>query len=112
MHAPPATSKTIPNHASRGGLAMTGGRSGTQYNVPGNILRIVPIKTIDMTATERYYGRQLIKSRQQDLISSYMLYFLKRLAVRLPSLYMISNLHIPTYHQILWILQEKCFSHY
>jgi hypothetical protein len=45
----PATSKTIPNHASGGGLAMTIGGSGTQYNVPGSILRIVPIKSFDMT---------------------------------------------------------------
>ena len=47
--APPATSKTIPNFASGGGLAMTIGGSGTQYNVPGSILRIVPIKSFDMT---------------------------------------------------------------
>ncbi|HYA83909.1 MAG TPA: hypothetical protein VEH06_10735, partial [Candidatus Bathyarchaeia archaeon] len=40
--APPATSKTIPNQASGGGLSMTIGGSGTQYNVPGSILRIVP----------------------------------------------------------------------
>jgi hypothetical protein len=47
--APPATSKTIPNLASGGGLAMTVGASGTQYNVPGSILRIVPITSFDMT---------------------------------------------------------------
>jgi hypothetical protein len=47
--APPATSKTIPNQASGGGLSMTIGGSGTQYNVPGSILRIVPIKSFDMT---------------------------------------------------------------
>jgi hypothetical protein len=47
--APPATSNTIPNLASGGGLAMTVGGSGTQYNVPGSILRIVPIKSFDMT---------------------------------------------------------------
>ena len=47
--AQPATSKTIPNHASGGGLAMTVGGSGTQFNVPGSILRIVPIKSFDMT---------------------------------------------------------------
>jgi hypothetical protein len=47
--APPATSKTIPNHASGGGLAMTVGGSGTQYNVPGSILPIVPIKSFDMS---------------------------------------------------------------
>jgi hypothetical protein len=47
--APPATSKTIPNLASGGGLSMTIGGSGTQYNVPGSILRIVPIKSFDMT---------------------------------------------------------------
>ena len=28
---------------------MTVGGSGTQYNVPGSILRIVPIKSFDMT---------------------------------------------------------------
>lgn len=42
----PATSKTIPNHASGGGLAMTVGGSGTQYNVPGSILRIFPLKAL------------------------------------------------------------------
>jgi len=47
--APPATSKTIPNNANGGGLGMTVGASGTQYNVPGSILRIVPIKSFDMT---------------------------------------------------------------
>ena len=46
--APPATSKTIPNLASKGGPVTVGG-SGTQYNVPGSILRIVPIKSFDMT---------------------------------------------------------------
>jgi hypothetical protein len=45
----PATSKTIPNNANGGGLGMTVGGSGTQYNVPGSILRIVPIKSFDMT---------------------------------------------------------------
>src|SRR5215469_805145 len=38
--AQPATSKTIPNNANGGGLGMTVGGSGTQYNVPGSILRI------------------------------------------------------------------------
>src|SRR5215831_2750213 len=47
--AQPATSKTIPNNANGGGLGMTVGGSGTQYNVPGSILRIVPIKSFDMT---------------------------------------------------------------
>ena len=47
--APPATSKTIPNNANGGGLGMTVRASGTQYNVPGSILRIVPIKSFDMT---------------------------------------------------------------
>jgi hypothetical protein len=47
--APPATSKTIPNNANGGGLGMTVGGSGTQYNVPGSIKRIVPIKSFDMT---------------------------------------------------------------
>src|SRR5215469_12599343 len=47
--APPATSKTIPSHASGGGLGMTVGGGATQYNVPGSILRIVPIKSFDMT---------------------------------------------------------------
>jgi hypothetical protein len=28
---------------------MTVGGSGTQYNVPGSILRIVPVKSFDMT---------------------------------------------------------------
>ena len=46
--APPATSKTIPNLASKGGPVTVGG-SGTQYNVPCSILRIVPIKSFDMT---------------------------------------------------------------
>ncbi|MGC1931944.1 MAG: hypothetical protein WA667_23485 [Candidatus Nitrosopolaris sp.] len=47
--ASPATSKTIPNRANGGGLATTIGGSGTQYNVPGSIKRIVPIKSFDMT---------------------------------------------------------------
>ncbi|HXP50285.1 MAG TPA: hypothetical protein VN922_10040 [Bacteroidia bacterium] len=47
--AQPATSKTIPNNANGGGLGMTVGGSGTQYNVPGSILRIVPIKSFDVT---------------------------------------------------------------
>ena len=47
--ARPATSKTIPNNANGGGLGMTVGGSGTQYNFPGSIMRIVPIKSFDMT---------------------------------------------------------------
>jgi hypothetical protein len=47
--AQPATSKTIPNNANGGGLGMTVGGSGTQYNVPGSILRIVRVKSFDMT---------------------------------------------------------------
>jgi hypothetical protein len=61
---PPATSKTIPNHASGGGLAMTVGGSGTQYNVPGNILRIVPIKSFDMTIYDSH-GKVLWKAANQ-----------------------------------------------
>ena len=45
--APPATSKTIPNRAARSGGTTMG--SGTQYNVPGSIERIVPINSFDMT---------------------------------------------------------------
>ncbi len=45
--APPATSKTIPNRAAESGGTTMG--VGTQYNVPGSILRIVPIKSFDMT---------------------------------------------------------------
>jgi hypothetical protein len=52
--APPATSKTIPNYASGGGLSMTVGGGGTQYNVPGSILRIVPIKSFDMTIIDSH----------------------------------------------------------
>jgi len=62
--APPATSKTIPNHASGGGLAMTVGGSGTQYNVPGSILRIVPIKSFDMTIYDSH-GKLLWKAANQ-----------------------------------------------
>src|SRR5262249_26356643 len=63
--APLATSKTIPNTSS-GGLAMTIGpnlrapsgttigAAGTQYNVPGSILRIVPIKSFDMTIIDSH----------------------------------------------------------
>jgi hypothetical protein len=47
-NAPPATSHTIPNRAAQSG-GTTLGASGTQYNVPGSILRIVPIKSFDMT---------------------------------------------------------------
>jgi hypothetical protein len=47
--APPATSKTIPNTGGGGGVTGTLGGSGTQYNVPGSIKRIVPIKSFDMT---------------------------------------------------------------
>jgi hypothetical protein len=52
--APPGTSKTIPNYANGGGTAMTIGASGTQYNVPGSILRIVPIKSFDMTIIDSH----------------------------------------------------------
>jgi hypothetical protein len=52
--APPATSKTIPSHANGGGLGMTVGGGGTQYNVPGSILRIVPIKSFDMTIIDSH----------------------------------------------------------
>jgi len=52
--AQPATSKTIPNNANGGGLGMTVGGSGTQYNVPGSILRIVPIKSFDMTIIDSH----------------------------------------------------------
>ena len=52
--AQPATSKTIPNNANVGGLGMTVGGSGTQYNVPGSILRIVPIKSFDMTIIDSH----------------------------------------------------------
>ena len=45
--APPATSETIPTLATKGGSTTVG--SGTQYNVPGSILRIVPVKSFDMT---------------------------------------------------------------
>ena len=62
--APPATSKTIPNHAGGGGLAMTVGGSGTQYNVPGSILRIVPIKSFDMTIYDSH-GKLLWKAANQ-----------------------------------------------
>jgi len=50
--APPATSKTIPNLASR--AMATIGASGTQYNVPGSILRIVPIKSFDITIIDSH----------------------------------------------------------
>ena len=33
---------------------MTVGGSGTQYNVPGSILRIVPIKSFDMTIIDSH----------------------------------------------------------
>jgi hypothetical protein len=62
--APPATSKTIPNHSGGGGLAMTVGGSGTQYNVPGSILRIVPIKSFDMTIYDSH-GKILWKEENQ-----------------------------------------------
>jgi len=55
---PPATSKTIPNLATRG--AGTIGALGTQYNVPGSILRIVPIKSFDMTIYDSH-GKVLWK---------------------------------------------------
>ena len=47
----PATSHTIPNTGPLPGGAggTTIGASGTQYNVPHSILRIVPIKSFDMT---------------------------------------------------------------
>ena len=44
--APPATSKTIPNRATKSEQTIG---VGTQYNVPGSIKRIVPIKSFDMT---------------------------------------------------------------
>jgi hypothetical protein len=49
--APPATSHTIPNRAAQnmpGGTTVTAHMLG-RYNVPGSILRIVPIKSFDMT---------------------------------------------------------------
>ncbi|MGC2570775.1 MAG: hypothetical protein WA364_04615 [Candidatus Nitrosopolaris sp.] len=61
---PPATSKTIPNLANGGGLAMTVGGSGTLYNVPGNILRIVPIKSFDMTIYDSH-GKVLWNAANQ-----------------------------------------------
>jgi hypothetical protein len=61
--APPATSKTIPNLASKGGPVTVGG-SGTQYNVPGSILRIVPIKSFDMTIYDSH-GKVLWKAANQ-----------------------------------------------
>jgi hypothetical protein len=45
--APPGTSKTIPNRAAESGGTTIG--VGTQYNVPGSILRFVSIKSFDMT---------------------------------------------------------------
>src|ERR1700739_4472396 len=45
--APPATSKTIPNKGAQSGGTTMG--VGTQYNVPGAIKRIVPVKSFDMT---------------------------------------------------------------
>jgi len=62
--APPATSKTIPNNANGGGLGMTVGASGTQYNVPGSILRIVPIKSFDMTIYDSH-GKVLWNAANQ-----------------------------------------------
>ena len=62
--APPATSKTIPNFASGGGLSMTVGGSGTQYNVPGSILRIVPIKSFDITIYDSH-GKVLWNAANQ-----------------------------------------------
>jgi hypothetical protein len=46
--AAPATSHTIPNRAAQSGGTTIGG-SGTQYNVPRSILRLVSIKSFDMT---------------------------------------------------------------
>ena len=60
--APPATSKTIPNYASR--AMSTIGASGTQYNVPGSILRIVPIKSFDMTIYDSH-GKAIWKTTHQ-----------------------------------------------
>jgi len=62
--AQPATSKTIPNNANGGGLGMTVGGSGTQYNVPGSILRIVPIKSFDMTIYDSH-GKAIWKTTHQ-----------------------------------------------
>jgi hypothetical protein len=61
--APPATSKTIPNLASGGGLSMTVGGSGTQYNVPGS-MRIVLIKNFDMTIYDSH-GKVLRNAANQ-----------------------------------------------
>jgi len=43
---------------------MTIGRSGTQYNVPGSILRIVPIKNFDVTIYDSH-GKILWKAANQ-----------------------------------------------
>jgi hypothetical protein len=45
--AAPATLKTIPNRTLHGGPSTIG--VGTQYRVPGSILRLVSIKSFDMT---------------------------------------------------------------
>jgi hypothetical protein len=61
--APPATSHTIPNRAAQSGGTTIGG-SGTQYNVPGSILRIVPIKSFDMTIYDSH-GKVLWNAANQ-----------------------------------------------
>jgi hypothetical protein len=61
--APPATSRTIPNRAAQSGGTTVGG-SGTQYNVPGSILRIVPIKSFDMTIYDSH-GKVLWNTSNQ-----------------------------------------------
>ncbi len=60
--APPATSHTIPNRMVVGGTTM--GTSGTQYRVPGSILRIVAIKSFDMTIYDSH-GRVLWNAANQ-----------------------------------------------
>jgi hypothetical protein len=61
--APPATSHTIPNRTAQSGGTTVGG-SGTQYNVPGSILRIVPIKSFDMTIYDSH-GKVLWNTANQ-----------------------------------------------
>lgn len=61
--APPATSHTIPNRLAQSGGTTLGG-SGTQFRVPGSILRIVAIKSFDMTIYDSH-GRVLWNAANQ-----------------------------------------------
>ena len=62
--APPATSKTIPNRATKSEQTIG---VGTQYNVPGSIKRFVTVNSFDMTIYDNH--RKVLWSKVNQPVS-------------------------------------------